>query len=42
MLDSKEVLNLFSGNLALRDSITIDIDAIETEFDSEKERVALI
>lgn len=40
MLDSKEVLNLFSGNLALRDSITIDIDAIETEFDSEKERVA--
>lgn len=40
MLDSKEVLNLFSGNLALRDPITIDIDNIETEYDSEKERVA--
>lgn len=40
MMDSKEVLNLFSGNLALRDPITIDIDNIETEYDSEKERVA--
>lgn len=40
MLDSKEVLNLFTCNLSLRDPITIDIDAIETEFDSEKERVA--
>lgn len=40
MLDSKEVLKIFSGNLALRDPITVDIDDIKTEFDSEKERVA--
>lgn len=26
MLDSKEVLKIFSGNFALRDPITIDID----------------
>ena len=37
MLDSKEVLKIFSGNFALRDPITIDIDNIKTEFDAEKE-----
>lgn len=41
MLDSKEVLNLFSGDLALRDPITIGYDELETPFDAEKERVAL-
>ena len=40
MLDSKEVLNLFTGNLSLRDPITIDIDNIKTEFDAEKELAA--
>lgn len=41
MLDSKEVLNLFTGNLSLRDPITIGSDELETPFDAEKERVAL-
>lgn len=40
MLDSKEVLKIFSGNFALRDPITIDIDNIKTEFDAEKELAA--
>ena len=40
MMDSKEVLNLFSGNLALRDPITIDTDNIKTDFDTEKELAA--
>lgn len=41
MLDSKEVLNLFTGNLSLRDPITIGSDELETPFDAEKERIAL-
>ena len=40
MLDSKEVLNIFTGNLTLRDPITIGSDEVETPFDAEKERVA--
>lgn len=40
MLDSKEVLEIFSGNLALRDPIIIDKDNIKTEFDTEKELAA--
>ena len=40
-LDSKEVLNLFTGNLSLRDPITIGSDELETPFDAEKERIAL-
>lgn len=40
MLDSKDVLKIFSGNFALRDPITIDIDNIKTEFDAEKELAA--
>lgn len=40
MLDSKEVLKIFSGNFVLRDPITIDIDNIKTEFDAEKELAA--
>lgn len=40
MLDSKEVLKIFTGNYALRDPITIDIDDIKTEFDAEKELAA--
>lgn len=41
MLNSMEVLNLFTGNLSLRDPITIGSDELETPFDAEKERVAL-
>lgn len=40
MLDSKEVLKIFTEHLALRDPITIDIDNIKTEFDAEKELAA--
>lgn len=35
MLDSKEVLKIFSGNFALRDPITIGSDELETPFDAE-------
>lgn len=40
MLDSKDVLKIFTEHLALRDPITIDIDNIKTEFDAEKELAA--
>lgn len=40
MLDSKEVIKIFTGNFALRDPITIDIGNIKTEFDAEKELAA--
>ena len=40
MLDSKEVLKIFTEHLSLRDPITIDIDNIKTEFDAEKELAA--
>lgn len=40
MLDSKDVLKIFTDHLSLRDPITIDIDNIKTEFDAEKELAA--
>lgn len=40
MLDSKDVLKIFTEHLSLRDPITIDIDNIKTEFDAEKELAA--
>lgn len=39
MLDSKEVLNLFTGNLSLRDPITIGSDELETPFDAERKEL---
>lgn len=40
MLDSKDVLKIFTDHLSLRDPITIDLDNIKTEFDAEKELAA--